>query len=69
MHPSQSNARRLIDQDDLAWLSSKWEQYKFAVEFVTSKIDDSGMMNVTQAADWLRAGMGGHNIEVCDLDL
>src|SRR5438045_948759 len=26
-------------------------------------IDSSGMANVTTSADWLRFGMGGHNIE------
>jgi len=28
-----------------------------------SFIDDSGLMNVTSPNDWLRFGMGGHNIE------
>jgi hypothetical protein len=28
-----------------------------------SFIDSSGLMNVTSPADWLRFGMGGHNIE------
>lgn len=32
--------------------------------FSLSFIDDSGLMNVTSPADWLRFGMGGHNIEV-----
>jgi len=34
------------------------------LNFSLSFIDESGMMNVTSAADWLRFGMGGHNIEV-----
>ncbi|KAF2107879.1 Six-hairpin glycosidase-like protein [Lophiotrema nucula] len=48
---------------DLDYLSSHWDQYKLALNFSLSFIDDSGMMNVTSPADWLRFGMGGHNIE------
>ena len=28
-----------------------------------SNVDSSGLMNVTSSADWLRFGMGGHNVE------
>ena len=52
-----------ILQGDMSYLRSLWEQYKFALEFPLSSIDSSGLMNVTSAADWLRFGMGGHNIE------
>nr|OQO15778.1 hypothetical protein B0A51_17389 [Rachicladosporium sp. CCFEE 5018] len=48
---------------DLSYAADKWEQYKFALKYSLSTIDDSGMMNVTSSADWLRFGMGGHNIE------
>ena len=48
---------------DLSYLNSKWAQWKLGLEFSLSFIDNSGMMNVTSSADWLRFGMGGHNIE------
>lgn len=48
---------------DLSYLTGKWAQWKLGMNFSLSFIDDSGMMNVTSAADWLRSGMGGHNIE------
>jgi hypothetical protein len=37
--------------------------YKEAINFSLSSIDSSGLMNVTSPSDWLRFGMGGHNIE------
>jgi neutral trehalase len=37
--------------------------YKFALNYSLSFIDDSGLMNVTSPADWLRFGMSGRNIE------
>ncbi|KAL2355302.1 bacterial alpha-L-rhamnosidase domain-containing protein [Cryomyces antarcticus] len=49
--------------NDLKYLSGIWDQWKFGMNFSLSFIDNSGMMNVTSAADWLRFGMGGHNIE------
>ncbi|KAK4620007.1 hypothetical protein CLAFUW4_11097 [Fulvia fulva] len=49
--------------DKLDYVQNKWADYKLALNFSLSFIDDSGMMNVTSAADWLRFGMGGHNIE------
>lgn len=45
---------------DHTWLSRYWSQFKRAVEWSLSSIDDSGMANVTASADWLRFGMGGH---------
>ncbi|KAF2031214.1 bacterial alpha-L-rhamnosidase domain-containing protein [Setomelanomma holmii] len=48
---------------DIAYLSSLWSKYKLALSFSLSFIDSSGFMNVTSPADWLRFGMGGHNIE------
>jgi hypothetical protein len=44
-------------------LLAKWDQWKLALGFSLSFIDDSGLMNVTSPSDWLRFGMGGHNIE------
>ncbi|CAE7020670.1 Bacterial alpha-L-rhamnosidase domain containing protein [Pyrenophora teres f. teres] len=48
---------------DINYLQSLWEQYKFALAFPLANIDESGLMNVTSPSDWLRLGMGGHNIE------
>jgi len=45
------------------YLKSLWDKYKFALSFSLSNIDSSGLMNVTAPNDWLRFGMGGHNIE------
>jgi len=50
-------------QGDINYLKSLWEQYKFALSFPLASIDESGLMNVTSPSDWLRFGMGGHNIE------
>lgn len=49
--------------NDLAYVQGKWDQWKLGLGFSLSFIDESGMMNVTSSADWLRFGMGGHNIE------
>lgn len=48
---------------DEAWLRTYWDQFKLGLEWSLSNVDSSGLMNVTSSADWLRAGMGGHNIE------
>ncbi|KAF7114478.1 hypothetical protein CNMCM5793_008782 [Aspergillus hiratsukae] len=48
---------------DLNWLAAHWSQYKLALQWSLSSIDSTGLANVTASADWLRFGMGGHNIE------
>ncbi|KAI6862019.1 bacterial alpha-L-rhamnosidase domain-containing protein [Hortaea werneckii] len=48
---------------DMEYLQGKWDDWKFAMNYSLSTIDDSGLMNVTSSNDWLRFGMGGHNIE------
>jgi hypothetical protein len=45
---------------DKAWLAAHWSQYKRALQWSLSSIDDTGLANVTASADWLRFGMGGH---------
>ena len=45
------------------YLKQSWDIYKQALNFSLSFVDESGMANVTTSADWLRFGMGGHNIE------
>ncbi|CAO2655371.1 Nn.00g104350.m01.CDS01 [Neocucurbitaria sp. VM-36] len=48
---------------DIQYLKSLWDKWKLALSFSLSYIDDTGLMNVTFPYDWLRFGMGGHNIE------
>lgn len=49
---------------NLTYVADKWDQWKFGLNFSLGFIDSSGLMNVTSPNDWLRFGMGGHNIEV-----
>jgi hypothetical protein len=48
---------------DKSYLLQNWGRFKLGLGFTLGKIDDSGLMNVTSPAGWLRFGMGGHNIE------
>ncbi|KAF2825660.1 Six-hairpin glycosidase [Ophiobolus disseminans] len=48
---------------DIAYLTSLWSKWKFALSLSLSYIDSTGLMNITSPNDWLRFGMGGHNIE------
>ncbi|KNG85795.1 putative alpha-L-rhamnosidase A [Aspergillus nomiae NRRL 13137] len=48
---------------DRAWLSQYWGQYQKGLQWALSSVDDTGLANVTASSDWLRFGMGGHNIE------
>ncbi|EJD39434.1 glycoside hydrolase family 78 protein [Auricularia subglabra TFB-10046 SS5] len=48
---------------DSEWLSTVWSNYTKAIQFVTRKVDSSGLMNVTGLRDWARLGGGGHNAE------
>ncbi|KAL7947146.1 putative alpha-L-rhamnosidase A [Trichoderma barbatum] len=48
---------------DIQYLAKYWNQYKRAISWSLSTIDSSGLANVTSSNDWLRSGMGGHNIE------
>lgn len=49
---------------DVAYLTKTWPQFKLALQYSLSTIDETGLANVTSSNDWLRFGMGGHNIEV-----
>jgi hypothetical protein len=49
---------------DIAYLTRYWSQYKLAISWSLGTIDNSGMANITSPNDWLRSGMGGHNVEV-----
>ncbi|PSN71709.1 bacterial alpha-L-rhamnosidase domain-containing protein [Corynespora cassiicola Philippines] len=48
---------------NIDYLESLWDKWKLALSLSISYIDESGLMNVTTPSDWLRFGMGGHNIE------
>ncbi|KAI1852737.1 hypothetical protein JX266_002278 [Neoarthrinium moseri] len=48
---------------DLEYLESVWDQFKLGMNYPLQFIDSSGLANVTSSSDWLRSGMGGHNIE------
>jgi hypothetical protein len=45
---------------DIAYLQSQWGSFKRGLAWSLSYIDETGLMNVTSDADWLRVGMGGH---------
>lgn len=47
----------------LQYVEEKWDQWVAGLNYSLSTIDDSGMANITYSNDWLRFGMGGHNIE------
>ena len=47
----------------VSYVKSHWAGYKRALAYSLSFIDSSGLANVTTPNDWLRFGMGGHNIE------
>ncbi|KAI0724316.1 bacterial alpha-L-rhamnosidase domain protein [Cerioporus squamosus] len=48
---------------DQSYLDDKWAGWKSGMEWATQQIDSTGLANITASADWLRFGMGGHNIE------
>jgi hypothetical protein len=48
----------------VSYLQGKWDQWKLGIEYSLGTIDNTGLMDVTTSQDWLRFGMGGHNIEV-----
>ncbi|KAH7333046.1 alpha-L-rhamnosidase [Rhexocercosporidium sp. MPI-PUGE-AT-0058] len=48
---------------DLEYLIGYWDQHKLALSWSLGTIDSSGLANVSSTNDWLRSGMGGHNIE------
>lgn len=49
---------------DDEYLQQNWNRVKLALNYSLSFVDETGLANVTTSADWLRVGMGGHNIEV-----
>lgn len=49
--------------NDQSWFSTIYPKYKAAMAFITSKIDSTGMLDVTGTNDWGRLNQGGHNTE------
>jgi hypothetical protein len=49
--------------NNISYLQSVWPRFTRGLAWSLSYIDSTGLMNVTSSADWLRVGMGGHNIE------
>lgn len=50
--------------NDMDFLMEHWEGAKLGLNYSLSFIDQTGLQYVTDPEDWLRFGMGGHNIEV-----
>ena len=48
---------------DRAWLDSVWPKFTRGMTYIINKIDSSGLLNVTNTADWARSGQGGLNLE------
>jgi GH15 family glucan-1,4-alpha-glucosidase len=52
----------LFTKDD-AFMNANWNTFKKALTFITDKIDDSGLLYVTDTDDWGRLGQGKRNTE------
>ncbi|OCL01634.1 glycoside hydrolase family 78 protein [Glonium stellatum] len=54
-----------IYSGDLSVLQDNWSRIKFALAYSLSSVDSTGLAYVAEnaTADWLRVGMGAHNIE------
>ncbi|CAD0095313.1 unnamed protein product, partial [Aureobasidium mustum] len=48
---------------DDEYLQNNWNRFKLGLNYSLSFVDETGLANVTSSFDWLRTGMGGHNIE------
>ncbi|KAH0339464.1 bacterial alpha-L-rhamnosidase domain-containing protein, partial [Aureobasidium melanogenum] len=48
---------------DDEYLQNNWNRFKLGLNYSLSFVDETGLANVTSPFDWLRVGMGGHNIE------
>ncbi|EPE33595.1 Six-hairpin glycosidase [Glarea lozoyensis ATCC 20868] len=52
---------------DLAWLKERWSWYKLALDISIAKVDNLNLLHVTSIFDWIRPGMGGHNVEASSI--
>ncbi|MFE6887607.1 alpha-L-rhamnosidase C-terminal domain-containing protein [Streptomyces sp. NPDC057694] len=48
---------------DAAWARAIYPKFKLALDHITAKIDDDGLLNVTAANDWARRDSDGKNLE------
>ncbi len=48
---------------DMEFLTLNWSKVTSAISFIASKINQTGLLHVTGAADWGRYAQGGHNTE------
>lgn len=46
--------------NDLGYLQRVWGNFTLGLAYSLGFVDETGLMNVTSSADWLRVGMGGH---------
>ena len=60
MHTLISMYEFYIFTGDQEWIRENWKAFQAGLEFCLRHIDESGLMNVTASADWLRVGMGAH---------
>lgn len=49
--------------NDAAFFNANWAKYKLAMDFITAKIDNTSLLEVTGTGDWGRLTQGGHNSE------
>jgi alpha-L-rhamnosidase-like protein len=63
MHTLLGVYNYVLFSGDIPWLRHRWPAYLEALAVSVAKVDHTGLMHVTSAADWLRPGMGGHNLE------
>ena len=53
----------ILFTNDTSFLVGIHSKYLIAMSFITSKIDNTGMLDVTGVSDWGRLSQGGHNTE------
>lgn len=49
--------------NDESFISANWGKYKLGMDYITAKIDSSGLLDVTSTNDWGRLTQGGRNTE------
>lgn len=67
MHTLLGVYNYVLYSGDLKWLQDHWNRYIVALHVSIAKVDETGLMHVTSSADWLRPGMGGHNVEATSI--
>ncbi|KAG9236563.1 Six-hairpin glycosidase-like protein [Amylocarpus encephaloides] len=67
MHTLIGTYEYVLYSGDLAWLKDHWSAYRSALDISIAKVDELNLMHVTSVLDWIRPGMGGHNVEATAL--